>query len=100
MLEPIIDLSRAYLKQKHFAFQRAVFHQAHLLDHRMSILADAQGVGKTTLIIQKLLDYTQSNRLSNTISQIKKATNAYLACDEMEIGLKYKIPLWLWGFLK
>lgn len=35
-----------------------------------------------------------------SFSQIKKATNAYLACDEMEIGLKYKIPLWLWGFLK
>lgn len=35
-----------------------------------------------------------------SFSQIKQATNAYLACDEIEIGLNYKIPLWLWGFLK
>ncbi|HLB41290.1 MAG TPA: AAA family ATPase [Gammaproteobacteria bacterium] len=31
--------------------------------------------------------------------QIKDVKNAYLACDEMEIGIARKIPLWLFGFL-
>jgi hypothetical protein len=31
--------------------------------------------------------------------QIKDEQNAYLACDDMEIGFKAKIPLWLFGFL-
>lgn len=31
--------------------------------------------------------------------QIKGQTNAYLALDEMEIGFRNKIPLWLFGFL-
>lgn len=31
--------------------------------------------------------------------QIHQQQTAYLACDNMEIGVKNKIPLWLFGFL-
>jgi predicted AAA+ superfamily ATPase len=31
--------------------------------------------------------------------QIKSEKNAYLACDDIEIGINKKIPLWLFGFL-
>lgn len=34
-----------------------------------------------------------------TYEQIKAEKNAFLACDEMEIGIGAKIPLWLFGFL-
>ncbi len=34
-----------------------------------------------------------------SFEQIKNLAHAYLACDEIEIGLKNKIPLWLFGFL-
>jgi uncharacterized protein len=33
------------------------------------------------------------------IEQVKNEKNAYLACDDMEIGINKKIPLWLFGFL-
>lgn len=32
--------------------------------------------------------------------QIKDLKNAYLACDELEVGVGSKIPLWLFGFLR
>lgn len=32
-------------------------------------------------------------------SQVKGVDNAYLALDEMELGMKSKIPLWVFGFL-
>ncbi len=32
-------------------------------------------------------------------TQIKETKNAYLALDDIEIGHKNKIPLWLFGFL-
>jgi hypothetical protein len=31
--------------------------------------------------------------------QIKDVTNSYLAIDEIEVGFKNKIPLWIFGFL-
>jgi hypothetical protein len=31
--------------------------------------------------------------------QLKNVKNAYLACDDIEIGMGSKIPLWLFGFL-
>lgn len=34
-----------------------------------------------------------------TFEQVKAEKNAYLACDDMEIGASKKIPLWLFGFL-
>jgi predicted AAA+ superfamily ATPase len=36
---------------------------------------------------------------TKTNDQIKDLPNAYIAADEIEIGLKNKIPLWLFGFL-
>ena len=32
-------------------------------------------------------------------NQIKDVSNAYIAADEIEFGLRNKIPLWLFGFL-
>jgi len=34
-----------------------------------------------------------------TFKQIKSEENGFLACDDMEIGIGNKIPLWLFGFL-
>ena len=32
-------------------------------------------------------------------SQIKDVDNSFLAIDDIEIGYKAKIPLWMFGFL-
>ena len=34
-----------------------------------------------------------------TFDQIKSHPSAYLACDELELGIGAKIPLWLFGFM-
>ena len=34
-----------------------------------------------------------------TYKQIAKINNAYIAADDIEYGLKGKVPLWLFGFL-
>lgn len=36
---------------------------------------------------------------SKTFSQIKGVKNAYVAADDIEIGIDKKIPLWLFGFM-
>ena len=36
---------------------------------------------------------------SKSFEQIKELKNAYVAADDIEIGLGNKIPLWLFGFL-
>lgn len=36
---------------------------------------------------------------SKTFHQIKTPPHSYLACDDIELGIGHKIPLWLFGFL-
>ena len=36
---------------------------------------------------------------NKTFKQIKDLPNSFLACDDIEIGYKSKVPLWLFGFL-
>jgi len=36
---------------------------------------------------------------NKTFKQIKELPHSFLACDDIEIGYKYKLPLWLFGFL-
>lgn len=36
---------------------------------------------------------------SKGFKQIKDLSNSYVASDEIDIGYKNKIPLWLFGFL-
>jgi len=33
------------------------------------------------------------------INSYKDIKNSYLACDDIEIGVGFEIPLWLLGFL-
>ena len=34
-----------------------------------------------------------------TFDQIKGLSKSYVACDDVEIGVGNKIPLWMFGFL-
>ncbi len=36
---------------------------------------------------------------NKTFKQIKDLPHSFLACDELEMGYKSKVPLWLFGFL-
>lgn len=67
MLDELLQLSRVYLREHQFSHRRSDFQSKGFLSHRLSILAGPRGVGKTTLMIQTLLDYVDNNLLSATI---------------------------------
>ena len=64
MLEKLYQISRIYLQANAFPYHRASFQADNFLSHRLSILAGPRGVGKTTLIIQKLLNAVDNHLLS------------------------------------
>lgn len=67
MLEQLYQISRIYLQANDFSYHRASFQSASFLSHRLSILAGPRGVGKTTLIVQKLLSSVDNHLLSPAI---------------------------------
>lgn len=64
MLDAIRNISHTYLKDKHLPYRRTIIDDPDFMNHRMAILAGGRGVGKTTLIIQKLLEYAEDGYLS------------------------------------
>jgi predicted AAA+ superfamily ATPase len=62
----ICELSRRYLEIRRQPYCRA-YLQEKVFEHRLSILLGQRGVGKTTSIIQYLLDYVDQDILSPKI---------------------------------
>ena len=60
-------LSRRYLEIKNKPYIRDVTDKQNCFKHRLSILVGQRGVGKTTLIIQHLLDQAKNNALDTKI---------------------------------
>jgi len=54
-IDKLYDLSRRYLETKYKAYHRS-FIKEQYFKHRLPILIGQRGVGKTTAIIQYLLD--------------------------------------------
>jgi uncharacterized protein len=71
---------------------RETFFLAMLLSHDVSIPA----FGDFILSKKYVFEVGGKNK---TFQQIKNENDSYLACDDIEIGMKRKIPLWLFGFL-
>lgn len=70
MLENFLHLSRIYLQENNHPYHRASFDDPRFLSHRLSILSGPRGVGKTTLIVQKLLSHVENQLLSSKILYI------------------------------
>ena len=77
MLEGLIKLSQEFLKTKNQRFRRYFIHQ-NKLEERFAILKGQRGIGKTTLIIQYLLDYVDQDRFSPKI--------LYIQADHFALG--------------
>jgi len=61
---------------------------------------------KSHLVISKQGDFTIDNKFrveiggkNKDFKQIKDIPNSFLALDDIKIGSRAKIPLWLFGFL-
>lgn len=77
MLEGLIRLSQEFLQTKNQHFRR-YFIQHTKLDERFSILKGPRGIGKTTTMIQYLLDFANQDRFSPSI--------LYIQADHFALG--------------
>lgn len=77
MLEGIIRLSQEFLQTKNQRFRR-YFIQNMKLDERFSILKGSRGIGKTTTMVQYLLDFANQDRLNPSI--------LYVQADHFALG--------------
>jgi uncharacterized protein len=79
MLEEIILLSQELIKIKTKQYRR-FFIQKTQLTERLAILIGQRGVGKTTILVQYLLNYADGDRLSPKI--------LYIQSDHLLLGRK------------
>jgi len=70
MIEEIILLSQELIKIKTKSYRR-FFIQKTKLTEQLSILIGQRGVGKTTILVQYLLDYANGDRLSSKILYVQ-----------------------------
>lgn len=71
-----------------------------LRNNYKSFLFMATNLFKYLLIVYINTSYTfEVSGASKNFQQIAGLKDSYLALDEMPLGIKNKIPLWLFGFL-
>ncbi len=70
MLDELFLLSQQFITAKNQAYRRYFIQRADL-SHRMNIIVGARGVGKTTTLVQHLLDHVNGNLLSKEILYIQ-----------------------------
>ena len=68
--ETLIELSQVFLQSKSQQYQRYFMGKQFALTERFSILLGQRGVGKTTLLIQHLLNYVALDALNQKILYI------------------------------
>ncbi|MFI5343744.1 MAG: ATP-binding protein [Chlamydiales bacterium] len=68
--EELQELSQSFIKLKYEPYRRYFIRQTPML-HRFSILLGERGVGKTTTLIQNLLDFANDNPVSDKILYIQ-----------------------------
>ena len=70
MIEEVRELSQNFIKLKYKQYRR-YFIQNTPLKHRFSIILGERGVGKTTTLIQYLVDAAEGNLLSDKILYVQ-----------------------------
>lgn len=65
-LQPLYEFSQSFMQLKAQTFER-YFMQCHDLSENCSILLGQRGIGKTTMIIQKLLQFAQGDMFDPSI---------------------------------
>ena len=76
-MDPLYQLSQKFFHARNQSYRR-YFIRNNILREQMSILVGQRGIGKTTLLIQYLLDYAQGDLFSPKI--------LYVPSDHFSIG--------------
>ncbi len=70
MIDDLRKLSQTFLKLKNSPYRRYIFREK-LFEHRLSLLLGQSGVGKTTTLVQYLLDTVDQDIYSNSILYVQ-----------------------------
>jgi len=71
MLEPLFEYSQEFIRIKNQAFRRYFLSAGNPLSERLSVLVGQRGIGKTTMLIQSLLDHVDGDLTSNKILYVQ-----------------------------
>ncbi len=77
MYQKIVEVSQQFLKVKHSPYKRYLI-RTNKFSHRMSMILGQRGVGKTTTLIQLLLEETKGDRFDPRI--------LYVQADHFALG--------------
>jgi len=70
MLEKLSEISRSFLRTKNSPYRRSLLKHT-IFSHRMSIITGQRGVGKTTALIQLLLEKVEQDVLDTRVLYIQ-----------------------------
>lgn len=90
MLDKLLEISHQFLKIKNFSYKR-YFIRTTKLTHRMSIIVGQRGVGKTTTLIQLLLQKVNGDRFDKRILYIQADHFALGATSLYEIAEQFQM---------
>lgn len=90
MYEKIVEISQQFLKIKNSPYKR-YFIQRHKFTHRMSMILGQRGVGKTTTLIQLLLEETGGDRFDPRILYVQADHFALGSTSLYEIAEKFQM---------
>lgn len=68
--EEVIDLSRSFISLKYAKYRRYFIRQTPM-KHRFSIILGERGIGKTTTVIQHMLDFVDGDFISDKILYVQ-----------------------------
>ncbi len=71
MLEPLFEYSQEFIRLKNQSFRRYFMSPANQLTERFSILLGQRGIGKTTIIVQSILDFVEGDSTSDKILYVQ-----------------------------
>lgn len=80
MLDDLISLSRKFLSLKNNKYRRYLISSTNFNKSRISLILGQRGVGKTTTLVQSLLDNVDQDIFSNKI--------LYIQADHFQMGNK------------
>ena len=92
MLEELQELSRRFLKIKDFPYRRYLIRQTSF-KQRLSVIVGQRGVGKTTTLVQALLDRVDGDRKSKKILYIQADHFLVGSASLYEIAERYEVIL-------
>jgi len=128
MITDLLLLSNQIKSQKVPFYKRFLYEKIDFQERLIGLLG-SKGAGKTTILLQYLKEVTAKDTLYiiadhpavaqkgifyiadefqkiggkvliiDEIHKIKDISNSFTVADDIEVGFKNKIPLWLFGFL-